>query len=122
MGDADKKRLKAQAKQAKKQAKADVKAQAKARPTPAEAATGSQRQAPAGPSPGVRYAEAVRGIIYMLLGASLVVALVLGQRGAIISLDDIIDSMFAVTAGKIVLALIAVAFVIYGLKHLRLLR
>jgi hypothetical protein len=50
------------------------------------------------------------------------VALVLGQQGAILSLDDIIANLFAATAGKVVLAVIALALLIYGLKHLRLVR
>lgn len=112
MGDPEKKRLKAAAKQAKKQAKAAMKAGA----TPPGASAGNK------PSPGVRFAESTRGIIYVVAGASLVVALVLGQQGAIISLDDIITSLFAARAGKVVLALIALALVIYGLKHLRLVR
>ncbi|MHC4107092.1 MAG: hypothetical protein ACYSTY_03300 [Planctomycetota bacterium] len=90
MGNPIKKRLKAEAKKAKKLAKAEVKAAAAKQA--AEAASGGP--APAGPaaqppSPGVRFAEWVRGILYVLLGASLIVALMLGQRGAIISLDDI---------------------------------
>ncbi|MHC4414592.1 MAG: DUF1206 domain-containing protein [Planctomycetota bacterium] len=128
MGDAVKKLLKAQAKRAKKQAKAALKA-ATAQP-PAESSTppaGPTSTAPeppsvAGSSPGVRFAESVRGIIYIVGGASLVVALILGHRGTILSLDDIIDSLFAARAGKIILSLIALALVIYGLKHLRVVR
>ena len=120
--DSEKKRLKAEAKQTKKGAKAEVK---RAR---AEAASGAapeaERSRPAvpGPSPAVRFAESVRGVLYVVLGASLVVALVLGQQGAILSLDDIIANLFAATAGKVVLAVIGLAFLIYGLKHLRLVR
>jgi hypothetical protein len=109
MGDSEKKRIKAEVKKAKKQARSDLEA------GPAEAPA-------SGPSPGVRFAESVRGVLYLVLGASLVVALVLGQQGAIISLDDIIGSLFAATAGKVVLAVLALALTIYGLKHLRLVR
>lgn len=56
------------------------------------------------------------------MGASMAVALVLGQRGAIISLDDVIESLFAAIAGKVVLSLIALALLIYGFKMLRLVR
>ena len=73
-------------------------------------------------SHAVRYAEFVRGCLYLLSGTSLIVALVLGQRGAIISLDDIIDSLFAASTGKVVLGLIGLALLLYGLKHLRLIR
>jgi len=50
------------------------------------------------------------------------VALVLGQRGAIMSLDDVIESLFAASAGKVVLALIALGLLLYGFKYLRLIR
>jgi hypothetical protein len=108
--EAEKKRLKSEAKREKKRVKADVKAGA------------ASPAASTSPSAAVRYAEGVRGILYLVLGGSLVTALVLGQRGGILSLDDIIDNLFAARAGKVVLALIALALVIYGLKHLRLVR
>ena len=120
--DSEKKRLKAEVKQTKKRAKAEVKrAGAEAA---SGAAPGAERSQPAvpGPSPAVRFAELVRGVLYVVLGASLVVALVLGQQGAILSLDDIIANLFAATAGKVVLAVIGLALLIYGLKHLRLVR
>lgn len=136
MGSPEKKSLKAAAKQAKKEAKAQVKRAAApdAPVEPAPAAKPAQTSEPAAPaapsrpgpsdgaSAGVRYAEIVRGVLYLVLGASLAIALILGQRGAIISLEDIIDSLFAARAGKIVLGLIALALVIYGLKHLRFVR
>jgi hypothetical protein len=108
-----KKQRKAEAKRAKKAVKAEVKAR-KAGAPPA----GTESR----PSPAVRYAELVRGLLYVVLGVSLAGALLLGQRGAIMSLDDIIDSLFAARAGKVVLALIALALFIYGLKHLRVVR
>ena len=73
-------------------------------------------------SPAVRYAESVRGCLYVLTGVSLIVAIALGQRGAIVSMDDIIENLFAASAGKIVLALIGLAMLLYGFKHLRLIR
>jgi len=116
MGLPEKKQLKAELKREKKEAKAEIKRAVIPAPT-APTSGGSDR-----PSPGVRYAEIVRGGLYLLLGASLALALVLGQRGVIVSLEDIIDGLFAAWAGKIVLALIAVALIIYGLKHLRIVR
>jgi hypothetical protein len=112
----EKKRAKSEAKRQKKLAKAAVKV--------ARAAEPARPASPAvpGASPAVRFAESVRGILYVLLGGSLGVALALGQQGAILSLDDLIDSLFAATAGKVVLALVALALLIYGLKHLRLVR
>ncbi len=112
MGDPEKKRLKAEAKKAKKLAKAQLKA--------GGPVTGACPEP--GASAGVRFAEVVRGILYVILGGSLVIALILGQQGAIISLDDIVKSLFAAWAGKIVLGVIALALVIYGLKHLRVVR
>ena len=100
---------KTQAKRAKKQAKAELKAS-------------KQKVATSGSSAAVRYAEFVRGCLSVLMGASLIVALVLGQRGAIISLDDVIESLFAALAGKLVLALIALGMLIYGFKYLRIIR
>ena len=70
----------------------------------------------------MRFAESARGILYVILGASLVIALLLGQRGAILSLDDIVENLFAAWTGKVILGVIALAFVIYGLKHLRIVR
>ena len=106
-----KKRDKTQLKREKKAAKAELKERKKQSP-----------RKPAGSSPAVRYAEFVRGCLYVLTGVSLIVALVLGQRGAFTSLDDLTDSLFAAWAGKIILGLIALALVIYGLKRLRLIR
>ena len=109
-----KKLEKTRAKLEKKRAKAEVKRQ--------KQGAGGAGEGDRGASPAVRYAESVRGILYLLMGASLLGALLLGQRGAIISLDDVIDSLFAARAGKLVLALIGVGFLIYGLKHLRVVR
>lgn len=128
MGEPDKKRVKAEAKAAKKRAKAELKA-AKAKHG-AETAAGGRgpAQSSAGPPPspgasvGVRYADLVRGSLYLILAVSLIVALILGQQGAIISLDDIVDSLFAAWAGKVVLTLIAVGLLLYGLKNLRIVR
>ncbi|MDJ0976123.1 MAG: DUF1206 domain-containing protein [Planctomycetota bacterium] len=112
------KRMKAEAKRVEKEAKLvqkygpDAVARAKGEVPPPDA-KGSK---------AVRYAETVRGVLYVLLGVSLVGALLLGQRNVITSFDDIVDSLFLATAGKVVLALIALAFVIYGLKYLRVVR
>jgi hypothetical protein len=57
MGDPEKKRLKAAAKLEKKRAKAALKAGASPSPP-----------TPAGPSPAVRFAESVRGLLYLVLG------------------------------------------------------
>lgn len=109
-----KKLSKQQLKREKKSAKLAAKAQKSNAPATSDESKGA--------SHAVRYAEFVRGCLYALSGTSLIVALVLGQRGAIISLDDIIDSLFAASAGKVVLGLIGLALLLYGLKHLRLIR
>jgi hypothetical protein len=109
VGSSPKKQQKLELKRAKKAAKNELKA-------------GANRTAERRPSAAVRYAESVRGVLYVVLGASLVVALILGERGALMSLDDIVNSLFAARAGKVVLALIALGFLIYGLKHLRVVR
>lgn len=100
---------KAREKHLKKQSKAELK--------------GQKKQAnPRQTSLAVLYSEAIRGGLSLLLGGSILVALLLGQRGAIVSLDDVIESLFAAVAGKLILALIGLAMVLYGLKYLRLIR
>lgn len=109
--DPPKTRQKSEAKLEKKRAKAQIKALKKG---------GAAADAASEPSPAVRYAEAVRGVLYVVTALSLFVALVLGQQGAIVSLDDVIESLFVARTGKIILALIGAALLIYGLKHLRI--
>lgn len=104
---------KTDAKLEKKRVKSELKARKKAAP-----AAGADPR----PSPAVRYAEAVRGMLYVVTAMSLLVALLLGQQGAIVSLNDLIDSLFVARTGKIILALIGIALLIYGLKHLRIVR
>jgi hypothetical protein len=122
MDKSEKKQLKAQVKADKKQAKSHQKLQkTTSEPTsPAQAKTDGTPTSP--PSPAVRFAEAVRGIIYIIFGASLLLAIILGQKGVIVSLDDIIDYLLLARIGKIVLVVIALALFIYGLKHLRLVK
>lgn len=115
----ERKRMKAETKQVEKEAKLVHKY--------GEAAAERIRRREGAPkgrkvSGAVRYAETVRGILYVMLGATLMGALVLGQRDVITSFDDIVNSLFWATAGKVVLGAIALAFVIYGLKYLRVMR
>lgn len=116
----DKKKRKLEAKLAKKAAKADLKRATRSTHHTAD----RNRDAPKDvrSSPAVRFAEYVRGALYVVIGSSLIVALILGQRGKILSLDDIIDSLFAARAGKLILGVIAAALVIYGLRYLRVVR
>lgn len=112
--EADKKRAKADAKIAKKRLEAGL-------PPESPRSEASAKSEPKASRPA-RFADAVRGGLYLLLGASLLVALFLGQRDAVLSLDDLIEGLFLATAGKIVLAVIGVALAIYGLRKLGLLR
>jgi hypothetical protein len=106
---ADKKRIKAEYKLRKKELKAGSKG-------------GVIRSKPARTSGFVRFAEGVRGIIYIILGVSLALAIILGQTGVIITLDDIVRNLFVAIAGKVVLGIIAIALVIYGFKNLRIMK
>jgi hypothetical protein len=120
MDKAEKKRWKAEAKRQKKLAKAQSKQipiQLEGKSQPSE-----QSLSPDSPSPAVRFAESVRGIIYIIFAVSLLAALVLGQKNIIISLDDIIQHLLLANLGKVILAVIALALFIYGLKHLRLVK
>ena len=71
------------------------------------------------PSSSVRFAEAVRGILFLVFAVSLIVAVILSQTGYVITTNDIINGLISHIAGRIILAVIAVAFFIYGLKYLR---
>lgn len=116
---AEKKRQKSEAKLAKRVAKvdlADTTAQPQATASPSQIQQGDES------SVGVRFAEIVRGIIYVILAVSLGVALVLGEGEVIITLEDIINNLLVVTFGKIILVIIALALFIYGLKHMRLVK
>jgi len=113
------KRDKAQAKVAKKQAKAQakrLKKEAKARGADAPVDTNER------PSAAVRFAEVVRGVLFLILSVSLIVAAVLANKGYIVKLEDVVDSLLLVWAGRVGVAVIATAFFIYGLKSLRAIR
>jgi hypothetical protein len=70
----------------------------------------------------VKFAESIRGIIYILTGASLAVVIILGQSGAFITMNDIVENLMLATIGKFVLVIIAGALIIYGFKNLRILK
>lgn len=114
MGSDEKKQLKAAAKSQKKKDKTAVKL--------AKSQAGKSQKVivqPPKSSRMVRFAEAVRGILFVVFGVSLVVAIVLSQTGYVVTTSDIINSLISHIAGKIVLVVIAIAFLIYGLKSLR---
>jgi len=70
----------------------------------------------------VRYSEYIKGVIYIVLSFSMILAILLGQKGIIITLDDIIDNLMIVYAGKIILLFVALGLFIYGLKTMKLIR
>ena len=109
----EKKRLKAEAKREKKQAKASVKSSENRNPTSA---------APETTSSAVRFAEAVRGILYLIFGVTLILAVILQEKGMLLSLDKIIENLIVIRAGQVTLIIIALAMFIYGLKHLRIVK
>ena len=111
----EKKRWKAEVKRQKKL----TKAQRKQPLIPLDDKSPSSEQSP---SPAVRFAESMRGIIYIIFAVSLLAALALGQKNIIISLDDIIQHLLLANLGKVILAVIALSLFIYGLKHLRLVK
>jgi uncharacterized membrane protein YdbT with pleckstrin-like domain len=116
---ADKKRQKAEAKLGKKAAKAHLE---ETRATSQAPVVASEQPRDDGPSVGVRFAEIVKGVIYVVLAVSLGVALILGEGDVVITLDDIINSLLVAVLGKIILAIIALALLIYGLKQVRLVK
>lgn len=102
---AEKKRLKAEAKIRKKEIKANT-----------NIGSGSPKSKT---TEVVRFAEGVKGSLYIILALSLICAIILGQTGVIMTLEDIIENLILATAGKVLLGIIALALFIYGLKNLR---
>ncbi len=70
----------------------------------------------------VQFAEGIRGIIYIVSGVSLAIVIILGQTGAFITMNDIIENLMLATLGKFILIIIAFALIIYGFKNLRFLK
>ena len=74
------------------------------------------------PSLYVRFAESTKGVLYIILAISIVAAVIMGQSGVIVTLEDIIDNLIIARLGKVLIIVIAVALFIYGLKNLRILK
>ena len=88
-----------------------------------KAQSGQSVTAPApAPSLYVRFAESIKGILYLVLAVSIIAAVILGESGLILTLEDIIDSLIIATLGKVLIGVIAVALFIYGLKNLGILK
>ncbi|MCF7958802.1 MAG: hypothetical protein K9M57_10175 [Phycisphaerae bacterium] len=123
MDNHDKKTWKAEIKLAKKQAKAQEKL---------GKATGKDGVGPVTDSPVVLeppteppgskmvlFAEAVRGILFIIFAVSLLIAILLSHKGIILTTNQIIALCLDTIIGKIILSVIALATFIYGLKCLR---
>jgi hypothetical protein len=74
------------------------------------------------PCLSVRFAESIRGILYVIPALSIFIAVIMGQSGLILTLEDIIDSLIIAKLGKVLILIIAIALFIYGLKNLRFLK
>lgn len=74
------------------------------------------------PSPALRFAEGVKGLLYLVTSASLVLAVVLQERGMWLELSEIVENLMLLRAGQFVLIIIALALFIYGLKQIRLVK
>ena len=74
------------------------------------------------PSFYVRFAESIKGILYIILALSILASVIMGQSGLILTLEDIIDSLIIARLGKALILIIAVALFIYGLKNLRIMK
>ncbi|AQT68478.1 hypothetical protein STSP2_01642 [Anaerohalosphaera lusitana] len=112
-----KKLLKKQAKYDKKASKAALKRQKKSGESGDISEVNPGRQSLG--SRLVTFAQGVRGVLFLILAISIMIAVVLADKGYIVNLEDIFDSIVAIKAGKAVLAIIAVAFFVLGLKNLR---
>lgn len=85
-------------------------------------ASSSEAETLASKSPLVKFAESIRGIIYLITGISIAVVLILGQSGALITMNDIVENLMLATIGKFLLIIIAGALIIYGFKNLGILK
>lgn len=108
-------------KKGKKRIKAELKALKKSSKVNQTKETVVRVESPK-PSTIVRFADSVKGVIYLIFGISLIAAIFLGEQGVIITIDDIIGSLFLAVLGKVVLCVLAIALFIYGLKQLRVVK
>ena len=74
------------------------------------------------PSLYVRFAEFIKGLLYIILAVSIFAAVIMGQSGLILTIEDIIDSLIIARLGKALIIIIAIALLIYGLKNLRIMK
>ena len=73
-------------------------------------------------SRAVQFAKATKGILYLILAFSLLLAIILGQSGVIMTLEDIISNLIIVWTGKVILFIITLALFIYGLKQMGIMK
>ncbi len=126
MSDIEKKKQKAQAKALKKKLKYEQKL-AKKRSKAGEDETSANKTSQttqddtksARISPVLRFAEFVRGILYLIFSVSLVVAILSSGQIRTLTTSEIVRICIGTVAGKVVLLVIASALFIYGLKYLK---
>ncbi len=127
MGSDEKKRAKEEAKILKKKLKAQQKIEkAKAKESAKQAKKKDEGSTEVEDSSKeersshiVTFAQGVRGVLFLILSISLIVAIVLSNRGYIITLDEIFESLVAIWIGKVVLVVLSIAFFVIGLKQLK---
>lgn len=68
------------------------------------------------------FVESIPGIVYIIIGLSIAVVILLGQSGTFITMEDIIENSLIASIGKFVLIVISGALIIYGFKNLRILK
>lgn len=54
----------------------------------------------AAPSLYVRFAESIEGIRYILLAVSIFAAVILGESGLVVTIEDILDSLIIASLGE----------------------
>jgi len=121
----EKKQFKAHSKAEKKLAKArlkEIEENPKNGDAPTPPVAGPSAEPADRPSPAIRFAEAVRGVIYLVFSVSLIFAVILREKGVLVSLDKIIENLLVIRIGQGGLVVIARALFSYGLKHLRLVK
>ena len=116
MSDSEKKKQKAKAKALKKKLKYEQKL---AQMGDKNAGIGKNGTEPHRVSPVLRFAEYVRGVLYLIFSVSLVVAVLTSGKIRAITTSEIVRICIGTVAGKVVLIVLASALFIYGLKYLK---
>ncbi len=76
---------------------------------------------PSEPQPAIiRFSECIKGILYLILSVSIILAVIIGESGIIIQTKDLIENLFVLWIGRVIIVIIALGFFGYGLKQLKL--